>query len=462
MRFLMIFAAIMGFGVMQAKDISGDWYGILDVQSMQLRIVFHITETGNQFSATMDSPDQNAFGIQVSSTTYKGSTLTMEITDSWIKYTGKLKGDTVEGIFKQTTNEFPLTLHREQPEKKPYIRPQTPKEPYPYHTEDLYFNNDEAGITLAGTLCLPDTEGTYPAVIMITGSGAQDRDEMIFEHRPFLVIADHLARNGIASLRFDDRGTAKSEGNFNTGTTYDFAADVTAAVNYLKTRKEISTIGLLGHSEGGIIAPMVASRNKDVKFIILLAGTGDRGDRLLLMQQEAIMRASGEKESEIKKAMKINAQAFEMVVNASDLESLKQDMTKFMADNIDNGTVEIPEGLSRAEFIESQMLGICNPWMFQFMKMDPKVYLEQVQCPVLALNGAKDLQVPSQVNLTAIGGALAKGGNKDVTIKEFPGLNHLFQESGAGLLEEYITIEQTFAPVALDEITGWIKLKTGK
>ncbi len=460
MKFLMILTAIVGIDLLQAKDITGDWHAVLDVQTMQLRIVFHIFDTDNILSATMDSPDQNAFGIKVTNATYADSILTLEIAGSRINYTGKFDGNSIVGTFKQFMNEFPLVLLREEPEKKSYSRPQTPKEPYPYYVEDVYFNNPEAGIKLAGTITLPDTKRKYPAVIMISGSGAQDRDEMIFEHRPFHVIADHLARNGIASLRFDDRGTAKSEGDFSAGTTYDFATDVSAAVKYLKTRKEIKQIGLLGHSEGGIIAPIVASRSKDVQFIILLAGTGDRGDRLLLMQQEAIMRASGEPESEVQKTLSINAKAFELVVQATDHDNLKTEMRKYITETTDNGSVEIPEGLSRDDFIEAQIQGICNPWMFQFMKLDPAKYLEQVQCPVLALNGAMDLQVPSQMNLNAIRNALGKGGNKDVTSREFPGLNHLFQECKTGLPEEYITIEQTIAPEVLNELSTWIKKKT--
>lgn len=457
MKAFLIVALAVGLGVVSAQDITGDWNGILDVSVMQLPIVFHITQTADGLSSTMDSPDQGAFGIAVTSTTFADSILTLTLEDSAIQFSGQYRDNSIVGTFQQSGQKFPLTLTREQPAKKVYNRPQVPKEPYPYLTEEVVFTNPEAGIKLAGTLTLPSAKGKYPAVVLITGSGPQDRDETVFEHHPFLIIADHLARNGIASLRFDDRGTASSEGDFAAATTLDFATDVASAVEYLKSRKEIGAIGLAGHSEGGIIAPIVAGRSPDVKFIILLAGTGIRGDTLLLMQQEAIMRASGEVEEEVQKILAVNALAFELVYQTAELDSLRPLLQKFMEETIDNGSVELPEGTTRDGFISLQLDALCNPWMFSFMKLDPVPYLEQVRCPVLALNGAKDLQVPSKANLAAIRAALAKGGNKKVTTKEFPGLNHLFQESKTGLPEEYVTIEQTISPAVLKEMTAWIK-----
>jgi hypothetical protein len=421
MKQLIIVMLAMGFGVAHAENITGDWYGMLDVGVMQLKLVFHVSQEGNGFSSTMDSPDQHAYGINANSTTYKDHILSLSILSSGINFSGELKDNSIVGTFQQGGTKFPLTLTREIGEKQSRPRPQEPKEPYPYYTEDVYFPNSAASIKLAGTLTLPSAKGKYPTVIMITGSGPQDRDEAVFGHRPFWIIADHLARKGIASLRFDDRGTAKSEGDFAAATTFDFVTDVTSAIEYLKTRKEVKTIGLLGHSEGGIIAPIVASQTDIMKFIILLAGTGDRGDRLLLT------------------------------------DSLRADLHKYITETIDNGSVEIPAGNTRDEFINSQLAGICNPWMLNFMKLDPTRYLEKVRCPVLALNGAKDLQVPSGVNLAAIRNALARGGNKAVTTKEYPGLNHLFQACETGLPDEYQTIEQTFAPAVLDDITSWIK-----
>lgn len=456
MKYFIILMAGLGVGLAQAQDITGTWHGILDVTVMQLRLDFHIAATEDGYSSTMDSPDQGAMDIKATTTTYVDGLLTLTIAESGIKYSAKLNGDILEGTFKQGPQTFPLNLTREQGEKKVLPRPQTPKEPFPYYTEEVSIPNPEAGIKLAGTLTLPEAKGVFPAVIMITGSGPQDRDEMIFEHRPFAVIANHLARNGIASLRFDDRGTASSEGDFQKGTTFDFASDVTSVIAWLKTRKEIKEIGLIGHSEGGIIAPIVASTNSDVDFIIMLAGTGERGDKILLVQQEDIARASGEDEEEIQKQLGINAKAFELVFANTDLETLRAEMQKYIEETLDNGTVETPEGLTREEFIQAQLAGLCSPWTLAFMKLDPRDYLAKIKCPVLVLNGDKDLQVSSKVNLPLINEALSKAGNKDVTIREFPGLNHLFQECETGVPDEYVKIEQTFAPVVLDEITAWI------
>lgn len=457
MKALFIAAFALGISVVSAQDITGDWNGILDVSVMQLPIVFHITQTAEGLSSTMDSPDQGAFGIAVTSTTFADAVLTLTLEDSAIQFIGELKDSAITGTFQQSGQKFPLILTREQPARKVYNRPQVPTEPYPYLAEEVTFTNPEAGIKLAGTLTLPNAKGKYPAVVLITGSGAHDRDETVFQHKPFLIIADYLARNGIASLRFDDRGTASSEGDFAAVTTLDFATDAASAVAYLKTRKEIGAIGLAGHSEGGIIAPIVASRSQDVKFIILLAGTGIRGDKVLLMQQEAIMRAAGEAEDEVQRILANNARAFELVYQAAELDSLRPLLRKFMEEIIDNGSEELPEGTTREGYISLQFDALCNPWMFSFIKLDPVPYLEQVRCPVLALNGAKDLQVPSKANLDAIRRALTKGGNKKVTTKEFPGLNHLFQECQTGLPEEYVQIEQTISPAVLKEMSSWIK-----
>jgi hypothetical protein len=294
---------------------------------------------------------------------------------------------------------------------------------------------------------------------MITGSGPQNRDEELLGHKPFLVIADHLTRNGIAVLRYDDRGTAQSTGDFRTATSIDFASDAEAAISYLKTRKEINPlkIGLIGHSEGGIIAPMVAASSKEVAFIVLLAGTGIPGYRIMLMQQELIARASGKSESEIQKSRKINTEAFDIILKSDNTDDLSTELTRFLEDQLAKDPVaEIPAGMSQADFIKAQVDQMTTPWMLFFFKYDPAPTLEKVRCPVLSVNGSKDLQVPPKENLEAIKKALKKGGNKKVNTIEFDGLNHLFQECQTGSPDEYAKIEQTFSPRALDEITRWI------
>jgi hypothetical protein len=443
------------------QDVTGRWNGILKIQGIQLRIVFDIGKTGNGYQSTMDSPDQGATGIPVTATIYEHPAIKLSIQNAQIEYEGTLRPDgNITGTFKQGGFSVPMNLSKNTVEKEKIFRPQEPSKPYPYHEETIVFENPKASITLAGTLTLPQKEGIYPAVVLISGSGAQNRDEEVFGHKPFLVLADHLAKNGIAVLRFDDRGVASSGGVFNTATSADFAGDAEAAVQYLLARKEIhkKKIGLIGHSEGGMIAPMVAGTSNDVAFIVLLAGIGISGDQLLLLQQEVIGRASGVSEIDLAGAKKINEDMFDIVINSSNSERLADDIAKYLRQAMaDNAVIKKPAGMSDDQFIQMWVGQLTSPWMQYFIKYNPVATLGAVRCPVLALNGEKDLQVPPKENLEAIKRAVALGGNKNVTIKEFPGLNHLFQECSTGLPAEYSTIEQTFSPIAMNEISMWIK-----
>jgi pimeloyl-ACP methyl ester carboxylesterase len=456
--FSILFIALIASFNLKSQDITGQWNGQLKVQGMQLRLQFHIVKTETGYSSTMDSPDQAAMGIPATNTSFKDSMITIEIAAAQIEYSGKWTGDEIVGTFKQGGLRIPLNLSRKPVEKETLNRPQTPEKPYPYYTEEVTFENKKANITLAGTLSLPKKEGNFPGAILISGSGPQNRDEEIFEHKPFLVIADHLTKNGIAVLRYDDRGVGQSGGNFSTATSADFATDVESAVAFLKERKEIdkNKIGLIGHSEGGIIAPMVASKSKDIAWIVLLAGTGIRGDKLLLLQQELIAKASGMPAEEINKSLEINKEVFNKIIQSKNEDSLKKHLSKYLKEALKSDTNAAPKGMPQDEFINTQVKQITSPWMLYFIKYDPAPTLQKVKCPVFALNGEKDLQVPPKINLDAIKTALERGGNEKVTVKELPGLNHLFQQSKTGLPAEYATIEETISPKALEEITGWI------
>lgn len=432
-----------------AQNISGAWGGVLNVQGVRLRLVFNVSENAGDYSSTLDSPDQGAKGISVTSTTFENSTLRISIASAGIQYEGTLGADSIiTGTFKQAGQSFPLTLSKQKSEIK-IQRPQEPVKPYPYHEEDVTFENKRAALTLAGTLTLPKKDGVFPVVVLISGSGPQNRNEELLGHKPFLVLSDYLTRNGIAVLRFDDRGVAKSTGDFKTATSADFATDVTAAIEYLKTRKEINKkkIGLIGHSEGGVIAPMVAANSKDVAFIVLLAGTGVPGDQILLAQQTLIGRAAGVDSTTLAKNEVLNRKGFDLIKTSTDVEKLKSDLTTLLKEN------NIPENA-----ITTSVAQTTSPWMLYFIRHDPAAVLTNVKCPVLALNGSNDLQVPKE-NLQAIKNALAKGGNKHVTTRELPGLNHLFQESKTGSPTEYGTIEQTMAPAVLQEVMNWINLQ---
>lgn len=440
-----------------AQDITGDWYGFL--KEFQLRIVYHIAKTEDGITSTMDSPDQGAAGIPTTETLFENSVLTITASNLGAIFKGELVNEAIVGTFSQGGMEIPLKLTREPSEKPLVNRPQEPKEPYPYYTEEVSFKNEDADITLAGTLTLPKKEGKFPAVVLITGSGPQDRNEELVGHKPFLVLADHLTRNGIAVLRYDDRGFGQSTGDFASATSVDFATDVSSAINYLKTRKEIdpAKIGLVGHSEGGLIAPMVASESKDVNFIVLLAGPGLQGDEILLLQQELIARASGTSEENIRLTKELNTEVFNMVLESENLDTLKKDLTDYLTKAMNNEYKQlVPVGMNIDNFITTQVNAIVTPWMVFFMKHNPAPVLEKVSCSVLALNGEKDLQVPPKENLDAIKEALQKGGNQDFTVAELPKMNHLFQESETGAPSEYAAIEQTFAPEALKTISDWI------
>ncbi|REC62506.1 alpha/beta hydrolase [Chryseobacterium pennae] len=341
-------------------------------------------------------------------------------------------------------------------------RPQEPLKPYSYYSEDITFKNKQANIYLAGTLTLPSREGVFPAVILISGSGPQNRNEELAGHKPFLVLSDYLTKNGFAVLRYDDRGTALSQGDFKRATSVDLATDVESAVAYLKTRKEINPakIGLIGHSEGGLLAPQVAVKSRDVAFIVMLGGPGIPGDEILLIQQRLIAEASGTNEEEIKGAEMINRKIFNLVKKSSDIGQLKKDLRSSLKKILtENPDLKRAGDTTDDEFINLQIDTYATPWMQYFIKYNPVSTLKKVKIPVLALNGEKDLQITPKENLKAIKKALGKAKNKHVTIKELPGLNHLFQESDTGAPQEYQRIEQTYSPTVLKEVSDWLHLQ---
>lgn len=438
------------------------WEGKLNISGVSLRLVLKVTfDDSGALSAKLDSPDQNVENIPVSSIIITADSLKFEASSLMAKYSGKIEKDSmvVLGVFKQATLTLPLNLKKV--EKLTEVRrPQTPQRPFPYNEEEVIIENNIEGIKLAGTLTYPKESKKFPAVVMVTGSGAQDRDETIFKHKPFLVIADYLTRNGIAVLRYDDRGFGKSTGNFSAATTANFVTDVLSAVEYLKSRKEIdhNKIGIIGHSEGGMIAPMAASSSDEVAFIVLLAGPGMKGSDLLALQTELILRANGESEEEIEKSIKTNKAAYKIVVEQPDSSLAFKELEKLFDELLATLTEEErnkPE-YSRSNF-QQMARTILSPWFRFFLKFDPKEYLKNIQIPVLALNGEKDLQVPPKENLSRIEESLKNAGNKNYKIVELPGLNHLFQNCKTGSPREYGEIEETFSVEALKIISDWIK-----
>ncbi len=440
-----------------AQEITGDWHGQLDVHGTKLRISFHVIKTNIAYASTMDSPDQGAFGIPTDKTTYKNNNLFITLKTIGVTFNGKLESDKIEGTFNQNGMDFPLTLSKEKIKKEaPKSRPQDPKEPYKYKSEDVVFTNKKANnIQLAGTLTLPNEVKNPPVAILISGSGPQNRNEEFLNHRPFLVISDYLTKNGIAVLRYDDRGVAKSEGTQKNATSADFATDVEAAYNYLLTRKDVSSkkIGLIGHSEGGFIAPMVASKNKNIAFVILLAGTGVDGAEILRTQSKKALKFAKLDEEYINFNDTMSKHVFNLIKTETDQKNRKETIAAYLKKARKNAPKTMLKELTD-ENIKLQVTKITSPWMSYFIRTNPKQFLKKVTCPVLALNGSKDFQVVPKLNLNGIKTALQN--NKDVTITELENLNHLFQNCKTGAVDEYAKLEETFSPKALKIMSDWI------
>ena len=433
-------------------DPTGDWLGALEVQGVSLRLVFHVERSDDGLTATLDSVDQGANGIPVSSVTFVDGTLTAKIQAVGGGYEGILQEDgTLEGTWTQGALSLPLKLER-QTEPVVLHRPQEPKEPFPYRSEEVTFENQKAGVTLAGTLTLPEGQGPFPGAILISGSGPQDRDESLMGHRPFLVLADHLTRQGIAVLRYDDRGTAQSTGDFGAADSRDFADDTRAAVAWMKGRSEISTIGLVGHSEGGLIAPMVALDTEAVDYLVLLAGPAQTGREVMLEQTERLFKARDMETERRAELRELQAELFDRILTGASEEKIHEALSAVI--DLQSGGV-LSEEDRRAQ-AEIQAKQLTSPWFRYFLAYDPAPTLAEVKQPVLAINGAKDFQVPSEIHLPAIAAALKSGGNEHFETMEMEGLNHLFQTSVTGMLDEYAKTEETFAPVALEKISSWI------
>jgi uncharacterized protein len=438
------------------------WQGKLPIgNGIHYRFLLRLatTETG-EILGKLDSLDEGFKGLKLSAITLDKARLAFELKMSAAKYEGKLNKEGTEsvGTWSQRGVKIPLTFTKTE---KPMavLRPQTPKPPYHYKVEDVTYRNERANVILAGTLTVPAGKGPFQAVILISGSGAQDRDETILQHKPFLVLADHLTRRGIAVLRVDDRGVGRSTGNVATSTSEDFAGDVLAGIAFLKSRDEVDPkrIGLIGHSEGGLIAPMVASRSTDVAFIIMLAGTGLPGDQIMYLQGRLIGKALGADEKELVKQREVQQRLFDIIKSETDTEKahkrLLETTKKIMNDLPEDERKQVKD---MEALLDSQVKGLDSPWFRFFLTFDPRPTLAKVRCPVLALNGEKDLQVPANENLQEIRHALERGGNTQVTVKELPSLNHLFQTCNTGSVSEYGEIEETFAPVGLQSISDWI------
>lgn len=432
-----------------SQEVSGDWTGQLKFEGNSLDLNFKIFKKDGDYVSLLSVPAQNLSDFKANKTSLIDSVLKIEIDPLGIKYQGKLTTtDKIEGNFYQNGMTLKLNFTRGNTKLK---RPQEPQPPFDYYEEEVIFQNKKDNIQLSGTLTLPEKEGKFPVVILISGSGPQDRNSTIMEHKPFLLLAHELTQTGVGVLRYDERGVGQSEGEFKSAGLNDFINDVKSAYAFLKTRPEVDAeqIGLLGHSIGGIIAPKVAIQ-EGISFLILLAAPGIDGDQLMLQQRADFLKLRGLTETQIEKSNEIFKKTYDFIKTTNSVgQQFEAEITQFLMTNYADVIME-KELMAMAEQLTSkEILGL--------LRNRPSQYLEQVECPVLAIGGTKDFQVASKENLGAISFALQKGGNTNVEIKEFEGLNHLFQESETGDIMEYSQIEQTMSPKVLSYIKNWIK-----
>ena len=467
---LLITAVLALFNPVQAStspngEIEGIWQGTLRFSGMELRIVFTISRNpDNTLTATYDVPEQNAMGVPVDKITFNNREVRLEIMPIDGVYKGKLSedGTKIDGNWTQSGMTLPLVLEHSHT-KFEIKRPQEPKEPFPYKVEEVVFKNLDAGITLAGTLTLPHSEGSFPAVLLLSGSGAQNRDEAVFGHRPFLVLADYLTQRSIAVLRVDDRGVGGSTGDFDKATAMDYASDAMACVSYLKSRKEIDheLIGLVGHSEGGMIAPMLAVKSPDIAFLVLIASPGMAIKKMEYTEQARTLKANGASDDLIAKNRAVLESLFAVINQETDSKVVRDEFTSIITEFFKGLSEEERRisGISEENLkvqIHDQFRKLHSPWFRFYLNYDPGTVLQKVTCPVLAVNGEKDIQVTPKENLQAITMALKAGGNKNHTVKELPNLNHLLQTAETGNISEYGKIEETMSPAALQIIGDWI------
>ena len=437
---------------------AGTWEGAVGAGAVKLRLELVVRDSAGALTGTMRSIDQG--GAQAhANVAAAGDSLMVDVPDWHIAYAGVFSssGDSLHGTFTQGSASMPLAFGRAAAPVAT-SRPQDPRPPFPYRTADVAFES-VPGVRLAGTVIIPPGPGPFPAVVFVTGSGPQDRDEALMGHRPFLVIADDLARHGIASLRYDDRGVAKSTGSFDKSTSADFSQDAEAAVRFLRQYRDIAPdrVGILGHSEGGLIGPMVAARDRDVAFLVLMSGPGVPGDSIILLQGRAIAIATGASPAAADSATRAQRRLIEAVAQSRD--SLDAVARLAAAKTALLSTIPADRRAAAATQIDGATPQLLSPWFRYFLHYDPRPALRRVHVPVLALGGSLDLQVPARENLAAIDTALRAGGNRDYRIEELPKLNHLFQTATTGSPTEYGTIDETVAPAALDSIATWINAR---
>ena len=458
--FFTLFCALAVCISAQNPDWKGTWYGVLRVGMNKIPLVFHIEQENGVWGGTMDSPNQSAFGMPFKSIEINQNRINIELKDIAAVYIGDWdeETNTIIGQWKQG-QMLDLNLSRRPITEEKPNRPQEPTV-LDYEQQEVEILNPKAKIKLSGTLSYPKNGKNLPALLFISGSGAQDRDCKIFEHKPFLVIADLLVLNGFAVLRMDDRGAGKSEKGEKDPTTADAVQDAAYCMEWMKKQPQINKdkIGLLGHSEGAVIAPMLAAQDKTVAFVIMLAGLGLEGKTVVLQQTEDMAYMAGAPADLCKKMREVNAVFFDLIARKKGKDIQIAELQTVVKQKFADISEEEKKRLNITDETLARILPALNSPSFRsFLAINPEKYLPKVKCPVLVLNGGKDVQVKANPNLSAIQTLLAKGKNADVTCQLLPNLNHLFQTCKTGAVSEYGEIEETFAPEALDIILQWVK-----
>jgi pimeloyl-ACP methyl ester carboxylesterase len=467
-KYLFIIYLLFAFTQLTAQDITGSWEGTLSTSGQQLRFVFHIKSVGGQYTTSFDVPAQNAKELHTEKTTVQKDSVLIDIALLKGGYYGRWDGkDQITGTYKQGQLLAPLMLGRMSGAiAEPEPKPQTPKPPFNYIVEEVAYENTTQQVPLGGTFTRPAGNGKFPAVLLITGSGPQDRNERIGEHKPFWLIADQLTKQGFAVLRVDDRSIGKSGGNFGTSSSADFATDVMAGIAYLKGRPDVDAtkIGLLGHSEGGIIAAYVAARTKDVAFIVSLAGSAVNGAAINDFQNTEPLKRAGVPQYMIDSFLVLHHASRDAALNTAS-DSLyraairktfldwKSRQTTVTQQTLIHGSDEAAIGTQQKAYA-----GFRAPWWRFFLSYDPVPDIAKLSIPVLALNGGKDAQVEPKANLAAWGEGLKKSKSPKYKTLEIEGLNHLFQHCvNCASVEEYMRLSETFDPATLQIISDWLK-----
>ena len=473
-----ILIVLVSIGAAWAQDadtrLLGSWEGTLpNMPNPPLRLILRIAARADgTLTGTLDSPDQEMMGIPVPTIVLDGNNVQMTIPLLHAQFTGTMidsgpkRGDFIYGEFSRLGLNLPLALLRAA------VRPQEPKPPFPYQVEPVLVTNPRTGTRLAGTLTYPKDEGPFPVVVLIAGSETSDRDGSIEGHKPFWILADYLTRRGIAVLRYDKQNIRAKTSSHTPPTFDNYTDDAQAVVEYLKARQDKvdpTHIGLIGHSEGGIMAAMVANRLPDMSFLVLLAGDCMIGEQILLQHGAASARMVAD-DAAVAEGTAMQKALFAILKQHPDDETARQQLHQYMTDRIN----DLPEARRQAleaqyqnlggyeRSIQLQIASLVNPWMRRFLIYDPATDLRTLRVPVLALNGSKDTVVTAKENLAAINAALKESGTKDITVRELPGLNHLFQTAKTGSPQEYAQIDETFAPEALQIIGDWVVERTKK